>query len=66
MAEELLDLHPNKEEAGKLYCTSLADRNTIGIPRNAIGIPRNAVPFVMLLIYFLRSGLLSKFQSTSP
>ena len=63
MAEELLDLHPNKEEAGKLYCTSLADRNTIGIPRNAVLF---AVPFIMLPIYFLRSGLLSKFQSTSP
>ena len=62
MAEELLDLHPNKEEAGKLFCTSPADWITIGIPRKAVLF---AVPFILLPIYFLRSGLLSNFQSTS-
>ena len=62
MAEELLDLHPNKEEAGKLYCTSPSDWITIGIPRKAVLF---AVPFILLPIYFLRSGLLSNFQSTS-
>ena len=73
MAEQLLDLHLNKEEGGKifdlqvneeeegkLYYTSPADGITIGIPPNAVLF---AVPLMMLLVYFLRSGLLSKFKS---
>ena len=56
-------IEKNKEEAGKLYCTSPSDWITIGIPRKAVLF---AVPFMMLPIYVLRSGVLSKFQSTSP
>ena len=72
MAEQLLDLHLNKEEGGKifdlqvnkeeegkLYYTSPADGITIGIPPNAVLF---AVPLLMLLVYFLRSRLLSKFK----
>ena len=73
MAEQLLDLHLNKEEGGKifdlqvnkeeegkLYYTSPADGITIGIPPNAVLF---AVPLLMLLVYVLRSRLLSKFKS---
>ena len=71
MAEQLLDLHlnkekggkifdlkVNKEEEGKLYHTSPAEGITIGIPLSALLF---AVPHMMT--YFLRSGLLSKFKS---
>ena len=47
MAEQLLDLHLNKEEEGKLYYTSPADGITIGIPPNAVLF---AVPLLMLLV----------------
>ena len=73
MAEQLLDLHLNKEEGGKifdlqvnkeeeakLYYTSPADGITIGIPPNVVLF---AVPLMMLLVYFLRSGLLNKYKS---
>ena len=73
MAEQLLDLHLNKEEGGKIfdlqinkeeegkfYYTSPGDGITIGIPPNAVVF---AVPLMMLLVYFLRNGLLSKFKS---
>ena len=73
MAEQLLDLHLNKEEGGKifdmqvnkeeegkLYHTSPAEGITIGIPPNAVLF---AVPLLMLLIYFLKSRLLSKVKT---
>ena len=60
MADQVFGMQPSKEDAGKLY-SSTVDKVTIGLPANAFLV---VVPLMAFLIYILKSGYFDKLKAS--